>query len=175
MLYPNLQGALQAEGKTAPTSLPPDLSAQIQKLGSLSGPAFDREFVADELAAHQRAVQIMQREDTIHAGHGAEDAGGDGDAGRAGQPDRLNFLSGDLAPNRADTPAASPAIGRCGQRGAVRCETRLPLHARRACAMSCPVPARPFGGRPEESRHARCAYAGGFAGRAPRCSARAGC
>ena len=63
VLYPNLQGALRAEGKPAPTSPPPDVMAEVQKLNGLSGMAFDREFVAGELAAHQNAVAILQQED----------------------------------------------------------------------------------------------------------------
>ncbi len=64
VLYPNLQGALQAEGKPAPSSPTPEVTAEVQKLNGLSGSAFDRTFVADELAAHQRAVSILQSEDT---------------------------------------------------------------------------------------------------------------
>ena len=64
VLYPNLQGALRAEGKPAPTSPPPEVVAEVQKLNGLSGPAFDQQFVADELAAHQNAVAILKQEDS---------------------------------------------------------------------------------------------------------------
>ena len=62
IMYPNLQGALKAEGKQAPASLPPEVTAEIQKLNGLTGVAFDRQFVADELAAHKRAVAALQKE-----------------------------------------------------------------------------------------------------------------
>ena len=63
VLYPNLQGALQAEHKPTPTGAPQAVQAEVQKMASLSGPAFDHEFVADEMAAHQRAVAILKQED----------------------------------------------------------------------------------------------------------------
>ena len=101
VLYPNLQGALQAEGKQAPTSLPPDLAAEIKKLGSLSGPAFDREFVSAELAAHKRAVQIMQREDTSTKDTALKAQVETEMPAVQTNLDKLTFLSGDLAPKQS--------------------------------------------------------------------------
>jgi predicted outer membrane protein len=63
VLYPNLQGALRVEGKPAPTSPPPQVTAEVQTLSGLKGSAFDKQFVADELAAHKQAVAILQKEE----------------------------------------------------------------------------------------------------------------
>ena len=60
---PGLQSALSVQGITPPASLPQGEVAEINKLKSLSGPAFDREYVADELAIHKRAVAVLQKED----------------------------------------------------------------------------------------------------------------
>ncbi len=63
VLYPNLQGALQAEHQPVPTGAPQDIQAELQKMAGLSGPAFDHEFVADEIAAHKQAVDMLKKED----------------------------------------------------------------------------------------------------------------
>ena len=63
VLYPNLKGALQAEHQPVPAGAAPAVQAEVQKLSSMSGPAFDHEFVADELAAHKQAVAILKQED----------------------------------------------------------------------------------------------------------------
>ena len=100
VLYPNLQGALQAEGKPVRNSLPPEVSAQLQKLGTLSGPAFDREFVAAELAAHKRAVQILQREDSTTKDAVLKAQVETELPAVQGNLDRLTFLSGELVPQK---------------------------------------------------------------------------
>jgi putative membrane protein len=64
VLYPELRAALKVEGKPAPTQLPPEVAGEVQQLSALKGPAFDKQFIADELAAHQRAAQILQAEAT---------------------------------------------------------------------------------------------------------------
>ncbi len=63
-LTPGLQAALHVEGANPPDHPSTDTAAAIAKLNSLSGPAFDRQFVASELALHQKAVPLFQREDT---------------------------------------------------------------------------------------------------------------
>ena len=62
-LEPGLQAALHVEGMTPPSSLSPEISSEVNKLQGLQGPAFDHEFVADELALHQKAVPVLQKED----------------------------------------------------------------------------------------------------------------
>ena len=62
-LYPGLQAAMKAEGITPPNRLPPDVTAEINHLRSLNGPAFDKQYVADQVAAHQQALQVFQQED----------------------------------------------------------------------------------------------------------------
>ena len=61
---PGLQSALNVEGIKPPTTLQPAEAAEIKKLSGLSGSAFDHEYVADELAMHQRAVAALQKEDS---------------------------------------------------------------------------------------------------------------
>ncbi len=101
VMYPNLQAALHVEGKTLPNSPPPEVTAEVQTLSGLKGTAFDRQFVADELAAHQQAVTILQKEDTASK-----------DGAMKGQVEtelpavqanlaKLQFLSGDLAPSKS--------------------------------------------------------------------------
>ena len=60
---PGLKSALDVEGVKPSSNLPQADAAELQKLSSLSGPAFDHQFVADELAMHKRAVAAMQQED----------------------------------------------------------------------------------------------------------------
>ena len=60
---PGLQSALNVQGIKLPTSLPQAEAAEIDRLKTLNGPAFDREYVADELAIHKRAVAVLQKED----------------------------------------------------------------------------------------------------------------
>ena len=62
-LYPGLQAAMKAEGVTPPNRLPPDVTSEIDHLRSLNGPAFDKQYIADQLAAHQQALQVFQQED----------------------------------------------------------------------------------------------------------------
>ncbi len=64
-LSPYLVAVLQAEGIKPPTAPTPETAAKVAKLQALSGPAFDRQFVADELAAHQRALDVFKKEDTL--------------------------------------------------------------------------------------------------------------
>ena len=63
-LTPGLQAALHVEGKAPPSQPSSETAAAIAKLNTLSGPAFDKQFVASELALHQKAVPLFQREDT---------------------------------------------------------------------------------------------------------------
>ena len=63
-LQPGLQAALKVEGATPPNDLSPDITSQVNQLQALNGPAFDRQFVADELALHKSAVAILQKEDS---------------------------------------------------------------------------------------------------------------
>ncbi len=60
---PGLLGALSAQGIKPSATLPQAEASELSKLGSLSGPAFDREYVAAELAIHKRAVAVLQKED----------------------------------------------------------------------------------------------------------------
>ena len=62
-LFPELQAAVKAEG-APPSGLPPDTAAQIDRLRRLNGAAFDHEYVADELAMHDRALAMFQKEAT---------------------------------------------------------------------------------------------------------------
>ena len=62
-LTPQLTMALQSQGVTPPEQLPPDIQAEVAKLQSLQGPAFDQAYVADELTLHQKAKSVFQRED----------------------------------------------------------------------------------------------------------------
>lgn len=61
-LYPGLQAALQAEGVPEPTSLPPNLTADIEALKQLRGPEFDRRYLAVEIAAHERTLAAIEQE-----------------------------------------------------------------------------------------------------------------
>ena len=100
MMYPNLQGALRAEGKPIPNSPPPVVTAEVQKLSTLSGPAFDREFVAAELAAHQRAVDVLKKEDTTTK-DGTMRAQVETELPAVqGNLAKLQFLSSDLSPSK---------------------------------------------------------------------------
>ncbi len=60
---PTLQSAMNVEGVKPPKALSRPETAEITALKGLSGPAFDHQYVADELAIHQRAVAVMQKED----------------------------------------------------------------------------------------------------------------
>ena len=100
VLYPNLQGALQAEGKPAPASPPPEVTAEVQKLNGLKGTAFDRQFVADELAAHQRAVSILQKEDASTKDGALKNQVETELPAVQTNLAKLQFLSGDLAPSK---------------------------------------------------------------------------
>ena len=62
-LSPGLQGALRAEGVQPPSEPSPQLKAELDKLRGMSGAAFDREYVAAELAMHDRAVKAFKAED----------------------------------------------------------------------------------------------------------------
>ncbi len=63
-LSPGLQAAANVEGIKAPTILTPDLAARVARLQNLSGRDFDRQYVADELALHKRAVAVFGKEDS---------------------------------------------------------------------------------------------------------------
>ncbi len=60
-LHPRLQAALQAEGAAAPAT--PRVSGEVARLRGLSGSAFDRQYVADELNMHQQAADIFKKEE----------------------------------------------------------------------------------------------------------------
>ena len=62
-LTPQLTMALQSQGVTPPKQLPPDIQAELTKLQSLQGPAFDQAYVSDEIALHQKAIGVFQKED----------------------------------------------------------------------------------------------------------------
>ena len=62
-LTPQLTVALQSQGVAPPKQLPSDVQAEIDKLNSLQGPAFDKAYVADEVALHQKAMSVLQKED----------------------------------------------------------------------------------------------------------------
>ena len=62
MLYPQLQDTIKSNGISAPNRLPLALSGQVDKLKGLTGSAFDRQYVADQVQSHQRAVDIFQKE-----------------------------------------------------------------------------------------------------------------
>ncbi len=59
-LHPRLQAALQAEGAAPPAT--PHVSEEVARLRGLSGNAFDRQYVADELDMHQQAADVFQKE-----------------------------------------------------------------------------------------------------------------
>lgn len=42
-----------------PTAPPPDLQAKLQALQGLSGDAFDKQFIADQIASHQQALAAV--------------------------------------------------------------------------------------------------------------------
>ncbi len=60
---PTFIAVLQAQGQKPPTAPSPATAAEVARLQNLSGPAFDRQFVADELAAHKQALATFQQED----------------------------------------------------------------------------------------------------------------
>ena len=62
-LTPQLTMALQSQGITPPEQLPPDVQAELTKLQSLQGPAFDQAYINDEIALHQKAVAVLKKED----------------------------------------------------------------------------------------------------------------
>ncbi len=99
-LYPNLKGALQAEHKPVPTAPSADVAAEIQKLSNLKGAAFDREFVAGELAAHKQAVAVLQKEDASTKNAALKTQVETELPAVQGNLDRLTFLSGELAPKQ---------------------------------------------------------------------------
>jgi predicted outer membrane protein len=63
-LSPGLTAAANVAGATPPATLTPDLAARVARLQGLSGPAFDRQYVADELSVHKRALEVFHAEDT---------------------------------------------------------------------------------------------------------------
>jgi putative membrane protein len=63
ILSPQLQVAARTVGVLAPGNLPSNMTAEINQLHGLNGPAFDHQYVADELVAHQQAVAIFKKED----------------------------------------------------------------------------------------------------------------
>ena len=100
VLYPNLRGALLAEHQAVPASVPGDVMEEVRKLSALDGPAFDREFVGTELAAHKRAVEILKREDgTTKDGALRTQVETELPAVQANL-DTLTFLASDLAPKQ---------------------------------------------------------------------------
>jgi putative membrane protein len=64
VLSPQLQAAAKAEGIQTPVNPSGNTAAEIDQLRSLKGPAFDHQYLADELAAHQQAVAAFKKEDT---------------------------------------------------------------------------------------------------------------
>ena len=62
-MTPNLQVAIQADGHWPPSPLPAKDAAELDKLKSLSGPAFDKEYIADEVALHRQAIDVFSKED----------------------------------------------------------------------------------------------------------------
>ena len=62
-LTPQLTMALQSQGVNPPKQPPSDIQAEISKLQSLQGSAFDQAYVSDEIALHQKAISVFQKED----------------------------------------------------------------------------------------------------------------
>ena len=60
-LHPRLQAALQAAGAAPPDT--PRVSAEVARLRGLSGNAFDRQYVADQLSMHQQAADVFKKEE----------------------------------------------------------------------------------------------------------------
>ena len=60
---PNLKAIAQVEGIKPDAPPSPELAAQVAKLKSLNGPAFDHQFIADELAVHKSAIAVLKQED----------------------------------------------------------------------------------------------------------------
>lgn len=52
----------QGKGMTLPSDPPKRDQAQANRLQKLSGPAFDKRYVADQIAAHKKAVALFKRE-----------------------------------------------------------------------------------------------------------------
>ena len=97
VLYPNLRGALQAEHAAIPTAPSDTVRDQMSKLSALSGPAFDRAFVAAELDAHQRAVDMLKKEDATTKDAALKTQVETELPAVQGNLNTLKFLSGDLA------------------------------------------------------------------------------
>ncbi len=96
-LYPGLQAAEKVGGITPPDRLPGDMAAEIDKLRELNGSDFDRQYVADELAAHQHAVDVFKKEDTA-TNDGAMKAQVETELPAVqSNLDRLQYLSGDFS------------------------------------------------------------------------------
>ena len=64
VLTPGFQAALDAQNIKPAATLPPEVAAQLDKLRGLNGAAFDRQYVATELAIHDRAVKVFKAEDS---------------------------------------------------------------------------------------------------------------
>ncbi len=101
VLYPNLQGAMQAEQLPIPTQASDKVQAQLAKLDGLSGPAFDRAFVAAELDDHQRAVGILRKEDATTKDGALKTQVETELPAVQGNLDALKFLSGNMAAQKS--------------------------------------------------------------------------
>jgi putative membrane protein len=62
-LTPGLKMAIKAVGETPPETLSPHESAELDKLKTLKGSAFDQTYIADEVALHKRAIDVFEKED----------------------------------------------------------------------------------------------------------------
>jgi putative membrane protein len=100
-LSPDLRSALKVEGITPPSKLSRQTAAEIETLRGLSGAAFDHQYVADEIAAHQQAVAIFQKEDTATKN----------DAMRTEVETELPAVQGNLDKLQALSGGSTPANG----------------------------------------------------------------
>jgi putative membrane protein len=60
---PELQADAKAQGLRPAPQATQEVAQEVAALRGLSGRAFDRQYLADELAAHQRAVTVFKAED----------------------------------------------------------------------------------------------------------------
>lgn len=59
-LYPQLEEQLQRTGITPARVLPRVLQGKVDRLGTLRGRTFDRQYLADQIESHQRALVVFQ-------------------------------------------------------------------------------------------------------------------
>lgn len=61
-LYPQLEDAIKQNNISAPQRLPRDLQTRLDQIRRLRGAAFDMQYLTDQIASHQQAVQVFKAE-----------------------------------------------------------------------------------------------------------------